>query len=557
MREQQQIRISLEEFFGNGSYGPLSIVYCSKEKKDSRTILNRIVEDLRDKLVKTVPSYPSSNRRYMEKWLTALENDSPDYMKWQKYSLSTGDFYMHQLIIPHPTIDGYGTKQIKDIGRICNDLFNTGIYPMVSSDILRDEIYSLAEIKLFLNKEIFCCSSGGEIIDEYLRKLNVNDFLSFSYEIDTSKIYNNGSIVKANLITYQTFEECIKSISNRTVNIGVYALTYGNISFGGFKSGSIEMNGAYIFKRTPHFKIETSGNILILYDGIKARQDLEPLLHISRRPMTIIANQFDTPFINSMGQEIGSNETMLYLTFMDPQNIMTRRQDLMMRNGNLHTSIQYKVNNKKRFSMTELGYANNGSNRYKHSYIIPFGPKSKIAIETVKKFVMGEGGTGLCSQYLDTIYPQQENIPDSLSEWFTRCTKLTKRNNDNVICAYRRMKDQLEKEYKEIGAYLDYYNFANCAPVPSLKIDKSMLKRYSKSLHIDLHNYKINIINNKNIKEPINQTRASVTIVQKTRKGRLFTDDVLLDVFYNNKDNSIDLGTKKLKGVIYDKIKNR
>ena len=160
------------------------------------------------------------------------------------------------------------------------------------------------------------------------------------------------------------------------------------------------------------------------------------------------------------------------------------------------------------------------------------------------------------TEYKATMFESLEAQEDVLAKWFSYCTRSSKNTDDGIIRAYMKMKTNLEKEYKEIGSYLNCYDFSKCTAVPRLEMDKKLRENCYKSLHIEPKNVIIKSINNKKI-NPINELRPTVRFMI-TAKGACAIGEMPLNKYYDAKTNSIILNYNKMKGeVIRDKIKNR
>ena len=164
-----------------------------------------------------------------------------------------------------------------------------------------------------------------------------------------------------------------------------------------------------------------------------------------------------------------------------------------------------------------------------------------------------------CANYYNMLKNEiTANQEDLLTKWFQYCTRTSKHTDDNIIQAYKNMKSKLEKEYKEIQNYLDYYDFSKCIPVPTINIDKKMLKNYYKTLHIEPQNYIIKSINNKKIQQDIVGRKSTITIQTIVKKNDVYMATYPLLDFYNRQNNSLELNYDNMKGaVIRDKVKNR
>ena len=75
-----------------------------------------------------------------------------------------------------------------------------------------------------------------------------------------------------------------------------------------------------------------------------------------------------------------------------------------------------------------------------------------------------------------------EAQPDTLSEWFKYCTRTSKQNDDNIVKAYEKMKKDLEREYKELGTYLNHYDFSKCMPIPRILTDEKIIETIDSNL---------------------------------------------------------------------------
>ena len=74
---------------------------------------------------------------------------------------------------------------------------------------------------------------------------------------------------------------------------------------------------------------------------------------------------------------------------------------------------------------------------------------------------------------LISLYPEllrtEQNVTtgdDVLSTWFQSCIKTSQHADDQVVVAYKNMKASLEKEYRDLGAYVSHFDFSKSTPPP-------------------------------------------------------------------------------------------
>lgn len=371
---------------------------------------------------------------------------------------------------------------------------------------------------------------------------------------------------------YDNLAEAINNKKTNVVSISNYDNLSGFLNFGSFKEferGKLKLRLMYQNKDVKACYIN---NAIIIYDGEKSFQDALP--YITKWTQKDIGLNFIDILQFNKNKDFFYHENLngnylkkLVLHFMDKRRILQSRSNFDDLDRGLYGRIAMIPQRGQKIRYIDLTYYRNASG-YMGDLIVPVNNDNiqREALRYLDNIVTAYSirrenpAREDLINYVNLIMnteKQMEDEGDVLNAWFKNCLKVSKRNEKNILYAYEQMKVNLEKEYKNLQAYIKTYDFSKCKAVPSIKMDKKLKKNYYKTLHIDLQNSIINKIKNKKIKEIHQITPMIVSHILDSRNILRTKHSPLYD-YYDKMHNCIDLKYSVLKGdIIHDKIKNR
>jgi len=505
------------------------------------------------------------------------------YDKIDHYEGDYGSIEYHQMVLNitdeerekartrNTNLGNFAYRLMQDIYNIYGDSWKIPACPMA------DFVYTFADIKPDRRISILMIGNNDQSLNKFIeQEYKPNNHIAVSFDANVDKCYNRSSIIKMDCKITDTLQEAFDNKTNGTLGIDQHDSLFGRFSFFTYQNdrhGGIRIK--ILYKNKP--KLLWHKDMAVFYDGEKALEDARPYFDIweKRGIKQIDVLQFcrnkDFFYQDSIGHIFLANK--LVLLFLNQDKISLPRTELALRNGRgFNGRVVYNPGKNQKKVYLEIGIGNRSPNvsQYFGSIVIPVDSKNiqrdalRVVTEMIK-FILPVSDTIENINFSDCFETYKkyvldlvgESQPDTLSEWFKYCTRASKQNDDNIVKAYERMKKSLEKEYKELGTYLNHYDFSKCMPVPRITTDEKLIENCYKCLHIEPKTVIINSINNKNIKS-IQEVQPTISFMVIDKRGRLLKGDYSINKFYNNKTNEVELLYNKLKGeVVRDKIENR
>lgn len=498
--------------------------------------------------------------------------------------------YSKEKVFPHPEGDIYYVQILLDLGSINNPCVSPSSYsmlPEMASGMLgaiyggygmrihprcplADFTYEVTNVK-FGGRSVMVRSAEGNAFNQYVYDNIIipPNNIAIAQETNVVKGYNRNSILKLQYIVFDNIVDAINAKTSGTINISAYDGVYGALTFGTMKENH---NGVYRLDMMYKNKVNAfwHNQMMVCYDGQKSLECVKPLLDewsnggIKQVDILQFCSNRDFFYQDEMNNEAARvNKTILH--FLNKDRLYLSRSGIAYRNGGLSGQIYYQAAKGRKITAINMALKSFGQNPYFAELIVPVGDGEKhlIALDRIAKLIRAKMDPNtnidvnlVFTEYKATMFEAAEAEDDILAKWFSYCTKSSKSTDDGIIRAYVKMKSNLEKEYKEIGSYLNCYDFSKCTAVPRLEMDKKLKENCYKSLHVEPKNVIIKSINNKKI-NPISEMRPTVKFMV-TAKGVCAIGEMPLNKYYDAKSNSILLNYNKMKGeVIRDKIKNR
>ena len=114
--------------------------------------------------------------------------------------------------------------------------------------------------------------------------------------------------------------------------------------------------------------------------------------------------------------------------------------------------------------------------------------------------------------------------------------------------AYVNLKQDLMKEYQEIGVYLSAHNMSNKKPIPSLILGKGLEHNPTKKISFERMTKTYTRINHVDLPQPISvqETRVKYLVKLDGNKGHILKGEVPYDTVYDKTNNSIKLDVEDL-----------
>ncbi len=495
------------------------------------------------------------------------------YSKQKTFKDEVGDIYYTQLLLDlsnaRERVSSYSL-----LPDIVSGLLGTvyGGYGMSISPRcpLTDFTYEIANVKFSARNYVFRSAEGTMFTRYVYNEVNIPiNNIAISVETNTTKSYNRNSVLRIQYCIHNNLAEAINAKTSNTIYICAYDGIYGTLTFCQLNE---QNGGVYRFKATYGSKVNAFWHkrMLVCYDGNKSLECVKPFFDewadggIRQVDILQFCSNKDFFYQEDRNNDYHRlNKTILH--FLNKDRLYLSRSNITYRNGGLGGQVYYQPAKGRKITGINLTLKSFNQNNYFAEFIVPVGEQEQhlIALDRIAKMIRAKMDTNhtidvnlAFTEYKATMFESIEAQEDVLAKWFSYCTRSSKNTDDGIIRAYMKMKTNLEKEYKEIGAYLNCYDFSKCTAVPRLEMDKKLRENCYKSLHIEPKNVIIKSINNKKI-NPINELRPTVRFMI-TAKGACAIGEMPLNKYYDAKTNSILLNYNKMKGeVIRDKIKNR
>ena len=389
-------------------------------------------------------------------------------------------------------------------------------------------------------------------ISNYLTDICVN------IDLNKEKCYKGANTIKMDATIYDNFKEAANNRNSNTWIISggndLGVLCFGRINR--FADGSYK----YVCEYNNKFKVDYIKDRVVFYDGEKS--------------FNLVKNNIEGWNCNFISiTQFSKNKDFFYHTI---RNTEIRKIVLHFINSDKIISGEIKPDE---FHSSFTGTVNcRIKNNYRIAYnvckrrgilygeyVVPYNPNdnsSAKALYYINKVILSNDlDVDSLNKYKDILFKKDYDEDDILLQWFNYCSGTNKNNNMKIINAYKKMRDNLIGEYKQLGYYVNNYDFSKCSPIPTIKIDNKLKNNFYKTFHIEAKNIIIKKINKMNIK-PIEDkqvyVRGMFPIKNIHQREDILLGEVPLKRFYNSKDNAIELNYIKLKGEIYnDKVKNR
>lgn len=142
-----------------------------------------------------------------------------------------------------------------------------------------------------------------------------------------------------------------------------------------------------------------------------------------------------------------------------------------------------------------------------------------------------------------TLSQSEEPEEDAMSAWFKSCTANAESDTEKLKRAYEKLKVDLLKEYKEVGAYLATQNLNNKKPIPTIKLGAGLEHNPDKKLSFQYTTTTYNMINNIELPTPVTTKTMEVRFMLPLhdRNKTLMNGNIDLEQVYNKQDNEIVL----------------
>lgn len=371
------------------------------------------------------------------------------------------------------------------------------------------------------------------------------------YIRDRYEWYDTGPQVE---ITVSLHDNIESSINDNRYWLSTYHITDG-------KHSIHAAPGAFNHKLTAH----AINNTLIISDNEKGYESIKD--HIDDN----ILEEYDIININQYGVlnskrniqrmtnlDMGYNDYMnypykaLHLYMIDKNKLAA---PILKRNtSNLDLMVEFMPKIAKQKIRLQTYITPRGSGDGNNSLIIPYKKDSDIhikALEFLSTFLTlnNTRNAEVGENYLTQCF--LDNIPtggDAMSEWFKECTANAATDEERLKKAYANLKQDLMKEYQEIGVYLSAHNMSNKKPIPSLILGKGLEHNPTKKISFDRMTKTYTRINHVDLPQPISvqETRVKYLVKLDGNNGHILKGEVPYDTVYDKTNNSIKLDVEDL-----------
>lgn len=434
---------------------------------------------------------------------------------------------------------------------------------------LGDIVYQICEHSMTSkNRTATIVSSNTELNSLASSKFDdIKNNIVLMSKVDLDKKYNRNSLVKIHIECYSSLVEAFKNKTKNTYSICCFNNKYPTFTFIILKdrgNGSIAFSPCY----ASDVYMDFYKDMIIFYDGEKAKHSVEPYLSrlndLGIRMLDIL--QFSATKDLFFSEMYNEHEQLkkLVLHFVNKNKLFPSRSSINVRNNVcLEGNILYlpKKNMKKKIAGIKINYINS----FFGEAVIPVDNNNiqdralNLIIECIEHNLRRENIVDIVKEYKKCMIDMETKEDDVLSQWFEYCTRSIRNTDDRIVQAYVIMKNNLEKEYREIGTYLNCYDFSKCMAIPKVSMDKKLKENYYKTLHIEPKSITIKSINNKKI-NPIQEIQPTIRIMiaNNGRRQSYFSWDFPLNKFLNVQTNTLDLYYNKMKGEVnHVKTQNR
>lgn len=563
---------------GSGIHGAFVLRMITKESIIPETALTMVTNHLKA-FVTTIHGDTTRKQKFLND-IDRFGQLPIVYHKVDTYQIEGDQWYTvyyNQLVLDIPAdlqeTNPMRNGPLSDILNIIHNMDNTRYEDWIQVEQSLNYAYSIGILRPNIYRGWGGITSHDPIINNFIDKYyNAHNHLAFTFDIENNtNIRNRNSYVRYSINIFNNLKEAFAARNSHT-----YCITCGDNDLGSFmfQEFKTNMNGiTRVYNFAPKkIGVEWVNNILVFYDGQKAFDTVKDYIaqwqNYNIRQVNVL--QY-CDLRNFFVQQMPIGRPALTLNFVNKNNINVLNRTFSIGDVGFRGNVNYKPATKRKTVHLETMLSYNA-----HDYdrvmtygniVLPVNDKNDHikALEELNQMLsclythQSESFKNHCRAYIDllkSIITVQED--DILSRWFQYCTQASKNTDDKIVRAYKAMKDKLEKEYKDIGAYLDHYDFSKCLPVPAINLDDKMVKNYYKTLHIEPINTIIKSINNRKIQQSIAEMKSMVTVQMILKGEDVYMAQYPLIDFYNSKNNSLILDYKKMKGaIIRDKIKNR
>lgn len=484
-----------------------------------------------------------------------IDNHGYDFIRKTKRALSNGnEYYYYQLV--------FFSDRMERENIFCNIFYKIDECMRASGvSFLEDIKYN--HVAIYTNGDMGnqIYAPSNETTKQLFESLsNSLEDICVSIEMNRNKVYKGSNSIKMGATIYNNFKEAANHRNSNT-----WIISGGN-KLGVLCFGRInrDIDGSYRYKceYNDHFKVDYVKDIVVCYDGEKSFDMAKGFIEGWKTgfvSITQFTKHKDFFFHSLRNSKIGK----IVLHFIKEDRILSGEIRVDDYDNAFTGKATCRI--KKNFKTTYSISKRDSGGTFNGEYLVPYSPEENLSLKAlyyINKIIINRP---LCidsvNKYNDLLFKRGYDENDILLKWFDFCSGTNKNNNMKIINAYKDMRDNLVEEYKQLGYYMNNYDFTKCNPIPKIKIDKKLENNFYKTLHIEAKNIIIKKINKMNI-TPIEEKQTYIKGMFPI-KNRLGENDVLfgevpIKKFYNSKDNTIELSYIKLKGEIYnDKVKNR
>jgi hypothetical protein len=524
----------------------------------------------------------AQNTKNLEQ-VAALKESEIIYYRDQVLEENGQTYYYHQFVVGADVVRNIYNCSLVDTLRQMRPgggiIRNTVASPSIPADVLALQV---GDIMLDGRNDMICITPP--ILDPalFFKIYSIKNNIAMRTIVKPNKVYTNNSLTKIGVEWYHNLVDAMNAHDNTT-----YFITSADAITHTFFACQLGANGhgGYAFHLTYSNKVyaDICNDTLVIYDGKASFLATKPYIEhwVQKVDISVIVitqfsknkDLFYTGYSSSILKELNK----MILHYVSAERIEIDRAYFSTRsNGlNIEGSVSCKIPAHREKRLCYNVALNNPRTGYYMDLVIPYTKEGHhlTALQWISDVmdmqVAADVDIGRLRQLI-SLYPEllrtEQNVTtgdDVLSAWFQSCIKTSKHADDQVVTAYKNMKASLEKEYKDLGAYVSHFDFSKCMAIPKIKIDEKLKINYYKSLHVEPKNVIINTVNNQKIQNIINTVQPTIRFMTKVHsvqnKGELILiGEYPVKKFYDAKTNVINLEYDVLKGeVIRDKVKNR
>lgn len=494
------------------------------------------------------------------------------YNKLDNYEVGDKKYQYHQIVfevpdeMSRPDYQSYAGNLVSALSNMYGQYDN--ITPRSPMGIYA---YQIANVKCDRNSQALVVRDNTpEWKQAVLQIMAPEHDITFKVSSDITKKYTRNAIIRYRFEIFDNLDKAFDAKDKDTMYICQYNGYLGAMEFAQVNQ---DMRGMFhfrvMYKGTP--KVTWVNDTVVFYDGKKSLEETLPYIEewskdgIKQVDILQFCMNKDFFYQGNM-QAKDAFKYKMVLHYINKDKIFVSKSILRYNNGSFGGQILFEPAKGEKRVMLSLRCG--GGSPFFGDMVIPVNANGiqSTAMKIVDKMVrcklnrpVGEQLQDLVHQYRDCFMDGDiDKEEDVLAQWFSFCTKSSKNADDQLLRAYEKMKESLEREYRELGTYLSCYDFSKCMAIPRVTIDEKLKENCYKSLHIEPKNIIIKSINNKKI-NPIEELRPMISfMVKDAKRGMMYKGEYPLTKFYKQATNEIELFYNRLKGeVIRDKAKNR